>query len=258
MCKTAAVTSVVAALFFLSSGLFTIKSSAAEAVSFFVTDCEAKPDRLISPRLEADSEIQIGAASIELFYDSEILEFRGVTSESGKIEYKEKTGSLKLEYLSSGDTDSTFSVTLSFKTKAEGNCNIDFTVSDCVDKNANEAEITACTSAEIKVSKNASETPDGVISDKRSSDKSADSSKKSKSANSSDSSAGSSQKSSKYNSNSSLDSTSDEPDFFGSFGSGSSPGIKFAAAGTAIGIAASIAAAVAYLLVKHRKEKKKE
>lgn len=259
--KAAAVTSVVTALFFMSINIFVPKPFAAEAFSFSITDCAAKPDRLISPRLEVSPAKLLGAATFELFYDPEILEFRSAKSETGTLEYKEKTGSLKLVYLSSDDTDSASLMTLTFKTKAEGDCNIDFAASDCVDKNANEAEVSACTSAEISVSKNAAETPDGIISDKQASDKSSDSSKSSKSAKSSENSKGSSGKSakapSKKTGDSSSGSTADESDFFGSFGSGSSPGFQFAAAGTAIGISASIAVAVIYFCIKHRKEKKK-
>lgn len=258
-------------------GSFSPKIQSADGISFSITDCEAKPDRVISPRLEAVSDKMLSAASFEIFYDSEMLEFREAKSENGRIEYSEKPGSVKLVYLSTNGTNISGQapiITFSFKTIAEGDCYIDFTASDCIDSEVNEIEVTSCTAAEVSIHKNAPETSDGVkekqssgkntstksSGSKQSSSKSSQSSKSSKSSESSSSrsSKSSSSTSKKNNGKSNNGSDGDDPDNLGFFGTDSGSGFGFAIAGVAIGLSASAISAVAYFAIKRRADKKKK
>lgn len=236
-------------LFSISIILILIFSSfvctyAAEAVSFEITDCECDKNRLFTVDIVAKSDSKFSAGTFEFTYDKSMFEFRSakVTDDNSRIMTNELSNSVKAVYLNANGKDiknGEVIFTVTFKSVKSGEGYIDFTVSDCVNSNAEFIDIGKCTSAKITVS--------GSSSDKSSSD-SSNSSNNSSSKNSKDSSNdGKSSSTRDKNQETTSDSTIDEMGLLNPIDDKST---RFLIIGIAIGVSAIVLFMLGYFITR--------
>lgn len=166
-------------LFSISIILILIFSSfvcayAAQTVSFEITDCECDKNSLFTVDIVAKSDSKFSAGTFEFTYDKSMFEFRSakVADDNSRIMTNELSNSVKAVYLNANGKDiknGEVIFTVTFKSVKSGESYIDFTVSDCVNSDAEFIDIGKCTSAKITVG--------GSSSDKSSSDSNNSSSK---------------------------------------------------------------------------------
>ncbi len=142
-------------LFFIfSSSVF----AAGEGVNFELSDESSLPNRLITFEMKAKSDNILCAATFELAYDKNVLEFRSakVGLDGCDIASEINNGKVKLVYLDSDGhniCDGVLIFSITFKANAESHGYIDFTVSDCVTENIEWLEVDSCKSGEYNISK---------------------------------------------------------------------------------------------------------
>lgn len=146
---------VVYLFFIFSSSVF----AAAGGINFELSDEASLPNRLVTFEMKAKSDSMLCAASFELVYDKNVLEFRSakVGLDGCDIASECNNGKVKLVYLDSDGHNISageviFSIT--FKANAESYGYIDFSVSDCVTDNIEWLEVESCKSGEYNISKN--------------------------------------------------------------------------------------------------------
>ena len=161
--------------------------NAVNGVSFSADNVECSNNRLFNVVVKAQSADKLSAATFEFTYDRTMIEFRGVSCDDDSyVKAFDNGNTVRVSFLcSKGKVIDEFSTifTLEFKSKSFGNCNLDYTVSDCVNSDVNDMKINNCTSADITViggsvsesSKNSdTENKDEVYSEKNTEKKSDD------------------------------------------------------------------------------------
>lgn len=142
---------------------------ATESVSFEMQNADMKPNRLFSVALSAKSVNRLSAATFELAYDPDYIEFRKVktVNNGSKIQVNKKSGKVKVVFLNSDGqniSDGSEILSFTFKTLKTGTTYIDYTVNQCVDSDVNFMDVGSCTASCIRIYKNASGTVSGGIS----------------------------------------------------------------------------------------------
>lgn len=129
---------------------------ATENVSFYMDEATCGTNRLMDAAMHARGPAPLCAALFEIFFDASILEFRGVKAPDGAtvVSSSGDGGRVKLSYLcAEGISLSSGNVlfTVSFKTLAEGNASISFTVSECVGTDAEFLSVGTCSAGAVTV-----------------------------------------------------------------------------------------------------------
>ena len=130
--------------------------SAAENVSFYSDEAACGTNRLINVRIHAQGSKPLCAALFEIFFDASILEFRGAKAPNGStvVSSAANGGRVKFSFLcAEGVSLSNEAVlfTVSFKTLAEGDASVSFTVSECVSTDATFLPIGSCSAGAVTV-----------------------------------------------------------------------------------------------------------
>ena len=142
---------------------------ATESVSFEMQNADMKPNRLFSVALSANSGNRLSAATSELTYDPDYIEFRKVkaVNNGSKIQVNKKSGKVKVVFLNSDGqniSDGSEILSFTFKTLKTGTTYIDYTVEQCVNSDVNFIDVGSCTASCVRIYKNASGTVSGGIS----------------------------------------------------------------------------------------------
>lgn len=131
---------VLVLLIIISLLLCTVTASAASSVSFRTSDCETARNRVFTVNVCAASGSPLCAALFDITYDSSAFDFRGASVQKpALVETNSEDGRVRLDYLNAGGTDCSEEAvifTLSFKSKKAGTYTFGYTVSQCVDSDA--------------------------------------------------------------------------------------------------------------------------
>ena len=134
-------------------------ASASGTVSFETGSITCKNNRVITVELTAHGNGKLSAAIFEFYFDKSVLEFRGTDSPDGTLtEHTETEKGVRVCFLCSdgkalSGQNALFS--LSFKSVAEGESEIGFTVKDCADSDAQWMSVGSCTAGTVTVSSRA-------------------------------------------------------------------------------------------------------
>lgn len=134
-------------------------ASAAGTVSFETGSITCKDNRVIAVNVNAQGEGKLSAAIFEFYFDKSVLEFRGTDSPDGTLtEHTETENGVRVCFLCAdgkplSGKNALFS--LSFKSVAEGESEIGFTVKDCADSDAQWMRVGSCTAGTVNVSSRA-------------------------------------------------------------------------------------------------------
>ena len=113
---------------------------AASAVSFRTPSETTQTDRLYYVEVYAQSDVPLCAALFDFSYDPAAFEFREASAEKpAQIETYDTGDHVKLAYLNIDGADCSMEdvlFLLTFKTKQEGSYSFAYSVSQCVDENA--------------------------------------------------------------------------------------------------------------------------
>ena len=135
--------------------------SAAETVSFSISNVECRNNRLIDVEIRAKSPKKLSAALFEFYFDRNILEFRGASAPKGSdVVANENSERVRLSYLCTYGADiseETAIFTLEFKTLSEGSAPINFKVEDCVDSDILQMTAGSCTAGTVTITPKASD-----------------------------------------------------------------------------------------------------
>lgn len=138
----------ITALLLIGSAAFTFASEAS-----FVTDSvTAQEGRLLTVAVRANGGDAFAAADFIFTYDAAVLEYRDCTSADAAV-CKSEAGCLHVSYLREGGNSAGGAAlfTLQFKALAAGNARLSYTMSDCVDWNAESVDIGACSAGAVTV-----------------------------------------------------------------------------------------------------------
>ena len=131
---------VLVLLIIISLLFCTVTASAASSVSFRTSDCETARNRVFTVNVCAASGSPLCAALFDITYDSSAFDFRGASVQKpALVETNSEDGRVRLDYLNAGGTDCSEEAvifTLSFKSKKAGTYTFGYTVSQCVDSDA--------------------------------------------------------------------------------------------------------------------------
>ncbi len=134
-------------------------ASASGTVSFETGSITCKNNRVIAVNVNAQGNGKLSAAIFEFSFDKSILDFRGTDSPDGTLtEHTETENGVRVCFLCSDGkalSGQTALFSLSFKSVAEGESEIGFTVKDCADSDAQWMNIGSCTAGTVTVSSRA-------------------------------------------------------------------------------------------------------
>ena len=130
-----------------------IKAFAVSSVSFKVGSVESKQNRLVELSVSAEGSGKLSAALFTFDYDAAMLEFRDVKTASDSIaEFYDSRGRVNISFLCSNGADlsqRTQIFTLVFMSVSQGSCDLNYSVSDCVDSEARQMSVGECVSGRI-------------------------------------------------------------------------------------------------------------
>ena len=130
-------------------------ASAADAVSFKTESVKCIKNRLITVDVTAECDKPFCSAVFEFSFDNSILEYRGVAAcEGSTVTDADKGGVVKAVFVNPRGLDVSSGGTvfsLEFKSLAEGETEIGFSVRDCVDGDAEFMDIGSCVSGTVTV-----------------------------------------------------------------------------------------------------------
>ena len=172
----------------------TVTASAASSVSFRTSDCETARNRVFTVNVCAASGSPLCAALFDITYDSSAFDFRGASVQKpALVETNSEDGRVRLDYLNAGGTDCSEEAvifTLSFKSKKAGTYTFGYTVSQCVDSDAEFMSVGEVRSGVITVTGSGSSTQSKSSNSSKSSSSSGGNSKSSSSGKSKSGSSG--------------------------------------------------------------------
>ncbi len=128
---------------------------AAEKISFSLNNVNVDNNRLFTVEMTANCSSPLSAASFEISYDGNMIEYRDIKTDStSKISANEVNNKIKVVYLNTYGKDISngkviFSIT--FKALKAGKCHINYTVSDCVDADVKSLDFGNCTSGTVTI-----------------------------------------------------------------------------------------------------------
>lgn len=135
--------------------IFTVTADAEESVSFSLDSAECKINRSAEISVRARCSKKLCAAIFEFSYDNTLLEFSNVSaSGEAKVLFNNEVGKLTVFYYCSQGADlseNTVLFTLKYKSAAEGDAAVSFTVRDCVDKNARFIKVGSCSAGHVSI-----------------------------------------------------------------------------------------------------------
>ncbi|MBQ1830436.1 MAG: hypothetical protein II116_05210 [Ruminococcus sp.] len=185
---------VLVLLIIISLLLCTVTASAASSVSFRTSDCETARNRVFTVNVCAASGSPLCAALFDITYDSSAFDFRGASVQKpALVETNSGDGRVRLDYLNAGGTDCSEEAvifTLSFKSKKAGTYTFGYTVSQCVDSDAEFMSVGEVRSGVITVTGSGSSTQSKSSNSSKSSSSSGGNSKSSSSGKSKSGSSG--------------------------------------------------------------------
>lgn len=132
--------------------LFCLAPTAFAATASFSSDAvTAQEGRLLAVPVRVRTDAPLAAASFTFSYNASVLEFRECTSGDTVVCCDER-GTVRVSWLCEGGVSGGGEVfALHFKAVSAGGADLSFTVSDCVDWNADAVSAGACTAGAVEV-----------------------------------------------------------------------------------------------------------
>lgn len=146
---------LILCLFAIAFSVFAVEAKS--TVSIRAENVELKNNRLFDVVIYVDSTFNLAAATFEISYDSTMMEYREVDTEieKGMVKAADKDGKVKAIFLKSDGISASEEVKIfsaKFKSISTGSCNIEISMFDCVDNNAETFNAEASTQLTVVVS----------------------------------------------------------------------------------------------------------